>query len=86
METDAQMFVHRFTFIYLFMQCENNENIPIKSVKSIESTCTWQCTGFRIHIVTRISFSTKRVDHSNTRLSSQLERNPGEFNLAIDIG
>lgn len=26
-----------------------------------------------------IIYSTKRVDHSNTRLASQLDRNPGSF-------
>ena len=33
-----------------------------------------------------LDFSTKRVDNTNTRLSSQLERNPGKYpDLVSDV-
>ena len=44
-------------------------------------TCSWSYFAgwIIVKVLFRVFFaSTKRVDHTNTRLSSQLERNPGE--------
>ena len=44
-------------------------------------TCMILCNCFSFVIELFDYFSTKRVDHTNTRLQSQLERNPGITNL-----
>lgn len=40
---------------------------------------------FYLFVFYFILSSTKRVDHSNTRLASQLDRNPGESSFCVDL-